>query len=246
VRFALAYCLIVFVCSLPVHAQESAAGLDDLQIAPTRKSGTAIELPGLEEPEEEVAENPDRDDVSYLPGRWAGFWVSTSNHGMTRSLFKASGDELLLDDSSEKVLGLGLLLDVALSPSHDASFRLKGGYGRSTLKPGKTALAASSPGQLETSLNLFHLSLLTRRHFPNEMGYGLWYGGGVSIQYAYSTSTGSSTELAASKLQGSAAIAPVLAAGVEIPFPGFEEFFLEGDWIVFKGYALYLGLRTSL
>lgn len=228
----------------PEAPEEKRETLDDLKLAPSRRQRTSIEVPGLEDdapPDASV-----REDVSYLPGRWAGFWVAFSNHGMTRSLFKASGDEYLLSGSKEKVLGLGLQLDVALSPVQRSSFRLRGGYMRSTLSPGKEALGDTDPGELENTLNLFHLGLISRKHLSEEFGEGIWWGGGVSIQYAFSTSTGSSTEVPASKLKGSTAIAPLVAVGMEIPFPGFEEFFAEADWVVFKGYSLLFGFRTSL
>ncbi len=229
-----------------LKSEKQKPSLEDVQIAPSRQQRTSIEVPALER-RESPASALVREDVKYLPGRWAGFWVGFSNHGLTRSLFKASGDELLLSGSQEKVLGLGLQLDVALSPEQRSSFRLRGGYLRSALTPGKTALASTGPGQLETTLNLFHLGLLSRQHLQSDVwGEGFWWGGGVSIQYAFATATGSSREDIASKLKGSTALAPLVAVGMEIPFPGFEEFFAEADWVIFKGYSLLFGFRTSL
>jgi len=236
--------ILSFICVGRAFAQDPSS-LGDFELRPGRaKPRVDFTNPVPPSQIENPAETSTEAGV-YLPGRWAGFSLLFSNYGITRGLFRATQDETLIDDSTDKSFGLGVHLDVALGPSQRSSFRIRAAYLRARVKAGEEVLAQHPSASLESGLNIANLTHLSRRHWDDE-DYDLWAGVGIDIRYAFSSSFPGSAGLRNSSLRGSSAVSPVLAVGAEMPFAEGQDLTLEADWDLLRGFTGAVGLRTSL
>ncbi|MEO5666786.1 MAG: hypothetical protein ABIR96_01870 [Bdellovibrionota bacterium] len=219
--------------SIPdVNADALKPKIEEAPEAPVEQSM----LPLLEVPISEAA---------YTSRNFVGLGLSYSNTGVTRGFFKITEDKVLQGKVSEKSWGMGLIMDLGWSEETASSFRIKWGLSRVRVGLTDALRAANGPDTLEESLNIFSSDFLLRDVLPADEP-GLWWGGGFSIHYAWSSSTGGAGGNRSSKLRYSTALSPMLSIGSDVRLDHGQQLIVQGDWLLVKAFQLTVGLRTQL
>ncbi len=183
--------------------------------------------------------------VPFTSKNFLGLGLSFSNAGVTRGMFKATQDEILMGQVGESSWGMGLIAD--WSEEGRSSFRMKWGVSRVRVELTDALRAEHGPDSLEEALNLVTLDFVLRDVLPvDDSGMDLWWGGGFTVHHVWSSSTPGRGQQRVSKLRHSTMASPLVSLGTDLGSRQGHQILLQGDWILTNGFQLTVGLRTQL
>lgn len=188
-------------------------------------------------------------------GEKASIWARPSvgayglytNHALSGAWFKRTQDTILLSHMRESGIGVGAFLDFNTPAMKDEALRFGIGLVKFSLSPDDSVNSVYTPGQLESSLGVFQVSLLYRlalNYFGNFQSF--WVGAGGQLNYIISSSRPDAGGNPASNLAGSFGLSPTVAIGADIPLSSWNDLVLDAAWHPPGGFSLHAGIRTSL